>query len=348
MMKIIIDGVIGWDVLAEDVREQLNKAEGQDVVIEISSPGGFIWDGLTIFNLIKNYSGKTTIVLMGLAASMASYIALSANVSKAEKNAVYMIHNAGNCVCGDYRDMQEQAVFLEGLTNLLAKTYSEKSGKPLDEIRAMMDDTTWLYGEEMVDAGFIDEVIEGDSNDSKPDAVAFSKLRFEECNEIMRKEAKSSKENLLKAAALIPQNKKEDLIDKNKNNDKKPANNADEKKERLIMTLEELKAEHPALYKEVFDAGVTKERDRATAHIKWGVKSGNMAFACECIENGKSTTEEMVVAEYMTSGMNKQSLNDMQDDDPGNTQPPKDTELSEDEQVSALVAKTVNLAKGGV
>jgi len=73
-MKVIeISGVIGLDVEGKDIRNKLIEAGGEDVRIELSSPGGFVFDGLEIFNLLSQYSGNVEIRLMGLAASMASW-----------------------------------------------------------------------------------------------------------------------------------------------------------------------------------------------------------------------------------------------------------------------------------
>jgi len=77
--QIEIDGEIGWDVSPSMVSKQLKEANGEDVEILFSSPGGFIDDGLAIFNMIHDYKGKTTAKIIGMAASMASYIPLAAD-----------------------------------------------------------------------------------------------------------------------------------------------------------------------------------------------------------------------------------------------------------------------------
>ena len=77
MIIISIDGVIGWDVTAETVRAELAKAKAEPITVQISSPGGSVFEGLAIYNLIKGYKGEKSTEIIGLAASMGSYIALA-------------------------------------------------------------------------------------------------------------------------------------------------------------------------------------------------------------------------------------------------------------------------------
>lgn len=105
---ILIDGEIGWDMTSSQFANELKKETG-DFEIHISSGGGSVFQGISIYNQIKAYSrGKVTVVIVSLAASMASYIALAADEVKAYDNAVYMIHNASSVTWGDYRVMQKK------------------------------------------------------------------------------------------------------------------------------------------------------------------------------------------------------------------------------------------------
>ena len=71
-MKVIpISGVIGWDIYPKDIRAMLEAAAGEEVEIQISSPGGFVFEGLEMFNLIRRYAGAKTTFIMGEASSMA-------------------------------------------------------------------------------------------------------------------------------------------------------------------------------------------------------------------------------------------------------------------------------------
>ena len=176
-----ISGVIGWDIEAQDVRAFLNEADSKDVEIQISSPGGFVYPGLEIYNLLRNYEGHVTTRLMGLAASMASYIAMVGDYIIAEDNAVFMIHNASGFAMGDHNTMYEAGGVLEGLSNLLAKKYMEKTGQSLEEMKALMDKTTFLFGDEVEQAGFVDEIAKTDKEKDRAAAIALATISVADC-----------------------------------------------------------------------------------------------------------------------------------------------------------------------
>jgi len=164
---ISISGEIGWAVTAQSITEQLEKADGQDVVIEIASPGGAVFEGVEIFNAIRNYEGRTEARIIGMAASMASYIPLAADKVIAEDNATFMIHNVWTIAMGDSEALMDEAERLESLNKLLAQEYIKKTGKSEKEVLEMMAAETWLYGKEIKKAGFVDGLIEHNGEKKK-------------------------------------------------------------------------------------------------------------------------------------------------------------------------------------
>ena len=178
---ILIDGEIGWDMTSSQFANELKKETG-DFEIQISSGGGSVFHGISIYNQIKAYKkGKVTVVITSLAASMASYIALAADEVKAYANAVYMIHNASVIAWGDHRELRKKADILEGLSGITAKRYTSKTGKSEKEIKQLMDNETFFYGEEMKEAGFIDVIIEAEEEGDKTQAVALASETFTAC-----------------------------------------------------------------------------------------------------------------------------------------------------------------------
>ncbi|MCK5604096.1 Clp protease ClpP [Candidatus Pacearchaeota archaeon] len=207
MKIIVIDGIIGIHSDGDDIRAGLAAANGEPVRFDISSPGGFVFAGLEMFNLIRDYPGHTEVRIMGLAASMASYIALAADKITAHDNAVFMIHNALTVVIGNHNDMRTEADRIERLSNMLAKAYSNQTRKPLAEIRAMMDAETFLFGDEMLHAGFVDELVESDPQSSddghdKAQAIAVAHETFSACIATMQK-SETANSDLQRAAALM-------------------------------------------------------------------------------------------------------------------------------------------------
>lgn len=202
MKIIVISGVIGWDVEPSDIRDQLNKANGEDVEVQINSPGGFVFPGLEIMNMLKNYSGNVTVRIVGLAASMASVIAMVGDEVIAEDTAVFMIHNARAVVGGDHHQMRKTAKHIESISNLVASKYIAKTGKPSSVIIKMMDVETFLFGEEILKEGFVDRIVETSDKKDKAQAVQIASGSIENCLSQMKK-SEAADNDLEQAAASI-------------------------------------------------------------------------------------------------------------------------------------------------
>ena len=210
VFTIKIDGEIGWETTAEGVNEQLETAGGQDVVIEVSSPGGSVMEGVLIFNAIRNYSGNIQTRITGLAASIASYIALATKKVSAEDNAIFMIHNASGIVAGDYKEMQSQAEILKSINKLIAQEYINKTGQTEKKVLDLMDNETWLFGDEIKTAGFIDEIITHDNKENvknKETRLTEAKNRYKNT---LNKNKKEKKVELIAKVSKF----EEDTIDK--------------------------------------------------------------------------------------------------------------------------------------
>lgn len=209
MKKIIISGDIGYEVNPEKVRKQTEEAKGDDLEVQIASPGGFVYPGLEIYNIFSEYrrenpQAKINLTMKGLVASMASYIASNPafDIVKAEDNAVYMMHNPYGFYCGDYRDMSKAAEILSGLTKLLAASYSSKSKKTMSDMRKLMDDETWYFGDEIKESGFVDELIQTGKTVEK--TAAYAEARFKFSNLVKRmKESEQIDQDILKTAAYF-------------------------------------------------------------------------------------------------------------------------------------------------
>lgn len=206
--KITIRGHIGYDVRAADVQKQLEAAGGKPVSIELSGPGGLVSAGLEIFNLIRDYPGRTEVVYMGYVASMDSYIGLAADKRITHDNAVFMIHHVISGGMGNYHALQKIVNHAKSLSTLLAQEYIAKTGLSPDKMDKLMEEETYYYGQEIVDAGFADVMIEapddGKSKASlnKETAVAETRMGVEAVFARMR-EDEAGNSDLERAAAYI-------------------------------------------------------------------------------------------------------------------------------------------------
>jgi len=206
-MIIKINGEIGWETTARDVKWELSRADG-DITVEISSPGGSVFEGIEIFNALKKYDkGSVNVVITSLAASIASYIALAGDSIKAHDNAVYMIHNASVFAWGDHNELRKKADIVAGLSRIIAKKYIAVTGKDESEINKMMDDETFFYGDEMVDAGFVGSIVETEEEKDAESAKALASEAFTSC--FKETNNRYTDEDFQDAAALLEDETKE-------------------------------------------------------------------------------------------------------------------------------------------
>jgi ATP-dependent Clp endopeptidase proteolytic subunit ClpP len=157
----IYDEIGFWGITAKQFLTEFKKIPpSAKVFLRINSPGGDVFDGTAIFNVIKRHEGEVISTIDGLAASMASVIALAADKVVMPDNAFMMIHNPWGISWGDAEDLRDYADILDKIKSQIANTYAAKSGKDIKEINDMMDAETWLTGTEAKEAGFVDEVTE--------------------------------------------------------------------------------------------------------------------------------------------------------------------------------------------
>lgn len=186
-----LDGVVGWDITTSGVREAMWQKSG-DVPIEMKSPGGFITEGVAIMNIIRNYKKGKTYARVSFAASMMTQIAMACDEVGIYDNGIFMIHNAQGGVYGDHNEQRKQADLQERMSNMLAQAYVKKTGLSLEAIKKMMDDNTYLFGQEAVDMGFADYLIETDEAKDKVVAVAMADKMFAKGMRALKEEALDS------------------------------------------------------------------------------------------------------------------------------------------------------------
>ena len=141
------------------VNKVLEKANGEDIEVEINSGGGSVFAGSEIYTSLKSYKGNVTVKIVGLAASAASVIAMAGKKIMMSPTAQMMIHNVSSWASGDYRDMEHTAEVLKSANNTIANAYRLKTGKTQEELLSLMDDETWMTAEKAKELGFIDEIM---------------------------------------------------------------------------------------------------------------------------------------------------------------------------------------------
>jgi ATP-dependent Clp endopeptidase proteolytic subunit ClpP len=155
----LLDEIGLWGITVTDFANALKEIPAdREINVRINSPGGSVFDGIAIYNLLRARKDKVTCHVIGLAASMASIVMLAGKKTVAAENASVMIHRPWGGAMGDADEMRETADLLDKLEGQLVQTYAAKTGKSEKEIEDAMDATTWFTAQEAKDWGLVDEV----------------------------------------------------------------------------------------------------------------------------------------------------------------------------------------------
>lgn len=172
--EIRIYDVIGWPFIeADQFLSELESLQASTIKIRINSPGGSVFEGMSIYNAIAEHSAKIITQVDSLAASMASVIALAGDERRIYRNAQYMIHNPWGIMLGDHRDFRHEADLLESIRDQLAEIYVDASGNSMKEIQQWMDDETWFSGAKAKEAGFMTEATTAGAANARFDLSMF-------------------------------------------------------------------------------------------------------------------------------------------------------------------------------
>lgn len=137
----------------------LEEANGEDIILEVNSPGGYVFAGMEIYNRLKMYTGTITAIVMSIAASAASLIICAADTVQMCPVSQLMIHRAHSWTEGDKNDIYKTAEDLEKLDDTIANAYVDKTKMAKSDVLKLMDVTTWLGPEEAKEKNFADEIL---------------------------------------------------------------------------------------------------------------------------------------------------------------------------------------------
>ncbi|WP_302500015.1 head maturation protease, ClpP-related [Limosilactobacillus reuteri] len=161
--EIVTDEYYDTDTSAAGFRDALKDlGDVKTINLHINSPGGSVFEGIAIYNMLKQNKAHVNVYVDGLAASIASVIAMSGDAIFMPSNSMLMIHNPWTMAVGNASELRKQADDLDKITESSIQTYLNQAGDKLDEetLRQLMDDETWLTAKEAVNYGLATEVIE--------------------------------------------------------------------------------------------------------------------------------------------------------------------------------------------
>ena len=176
----IFDEIGAYGVTAQDFIAEIKDLKDMPINIRINSLGGDVFNGMAIYNVIKKRTYNTTVYIEGIAASIATIIALGADEVVMSENSLFMIHNAWGGTMGDAKDMRKSAATLEKISTELTEIYVKKTGLSYDVVAEMMDEETWLNAEEALELGFINTISDAIKIAAKYDVSKFKNITNEE------------------------------------------------------------------------------------------------------------------------------------------------------------------------
>ena len=160
--ELLIYDVIGdWAGLsARQLVSDLKDLDTNEITVRINSPGGSVFDGIAIYNALRYHNAHIHVRIEGLAASIASVIAMAGDTIHMAANALMMIHNPFGWVGGDAEELRKVADMLDKTTEVIAQTYAANSSLEVNEIINLMNDETWLTATEAEGHGLVNVVDE--------------------------------------------------------------------------------------------------------------------------------------------------------------------------------------------
>jgi len=196
-------GSDGWTegVTAKRVSAALRSIGAKDVTVSLNSPGGDFFEGIAIYNLLREHPHKVTVKVVGLAASAASIIAMAGDEIQVAKTGFLMIHNAWVFAIGNRHDLRASADILDEFDGVMAGLYADAAGITAKEAAKMMDDETWMSGQAAVDAGFATSLLDADE-------VAIDAGSGENANAAIRRV------EAIMAQQGLPRSERKDLLNK--------------------------------------------------------------------------------------------------------------------------------------
>lgn len=154
----IFDEIGYWGTNAADFQRELAAITATEITVNLNSPGGEIFEGIAIHNALRSHPANVTVRVAGLAASIASVIALAGDRVIMQPHSQMMIHDGSGFCIGDATEMRAMAELLDRQSDNIAAVYAERAGGTVEEWRERMLAETWYSADEAVEAGLADEV----------------------------------------------------------------------------------------------------------------------------------------------------------------------------------------------
>ncbi len=157
----IYDDIGGYGIKASALVSALNEIESKDITVRLNSVGGEVFEGFAIYQALREHPANIHVVVDGIAASIASVIAMAGDKITMARNSQMMIHEGHVAIQGNAADLSKMVDLLDRASNNIASVYAERCGGTVEAWRSDMKAETWYTADEAVSAGLADEVIAG-------------------------------------------------------------------------------------------------------------------------------------------------------------------------------------------
>ncbi len=293
----IYSEVGGYDVNAKSFIDELKEIKDKNINVHINSLGGSVFDGLAIYNALKNHAKKVTTRVEGIAASIASVIAMAGDTIEMAENSLFMIHNPFAMSGGDANELRKTANILDKIRNEIAGIYASKSKHNAQHYIDLMDVESWFNSNETLELGLINGITKPVKIENNYDVSKFVNITNEKLNEILNlknnNQMKESKENLNESNEVVESKKVENndsLIGKIKSllgvkNDHEEGHESDDDESLAERT------DWAKTYEEMKDRVENLEDAVHKIEESLGMKEEEMNKAKEEIENAKKEIE---------------------------------------------------------
>jgi ATP-dependent Clp protease protease subunit len=232
----IYGDITSWPWIESDVSSYTLSKELQEldediesINIYINSYGGEVSEGLAIYNALKRHKAKVTTIVDGFACSIASVIFAAGDERIMTDTSLLMIHNAWTWAAGNANELRKQAEDLEKITQASINAYMDIVNISENELKEMMDEETWINGDEAFEMGFATKLIEVEEKEvatqsirkslmqkltKKPKEIPAANIRIdkEELEEIVQEQIKKLEEKILQSGNSGPQEQKDNKL----------------------------------------------------------------------------------------------------------------------------------------
>lgn len=188
----------GGGITAKSVTAQLRAIGDRPVEVQINSPGGDMFEGIAIYNILREHSQDVTVKIMGMAASAASTIAMAGDSIEIGNASFLMIHNCWVLAVGNRHDMAATAEWLAPFDAAMAAVYAQRAGQTVKKTAAWMDAETYFNGTQAIELGFADKLLPEDQIAHDPakaaaqaDINAARQLEIAACASMSRTDARN-------------------------------------------------------------------------------------------------------------------------------------------------------------